>query len=319
MRYPYYTFLELYFTNAVGYYQCGASLIGPDVVLTAAHCLKIPEYGDLDTDSVKIWVNRTSNYDSTKYGFLRTVVDFVVHPGFDDVTEANDIAVIKLNAAVVGVPIVQINRNTSIPSPTQSLTAIGLGLTESDSFANSLMQVSMKPVSFQVCKNYDEFGEAIVLDDQMLCAGGTKDTCGGDSGGPLLVRGTDARSDVQVGITSFGSDLGCGIADAPGVYTRISYHAKWIDKQLCLLSSNKPTACPSTPKPSTKPPTRKPTTKPPTRKPTTKPPTRKPTTKPPTRKPTTRPPTRKPTSKPPTRKPTTKPPTRKLRLTDRSL
>jgi trypsin len=294
-RFPYFTYLELTFANVGGVFYCGASLIAPDVVLTAGHCMRAFS----DIQPIKVWVNRTSKNDSDNFGFRRKSVNIVVHPGYDDFNAANDIAVIKLDAPVAGVPTVQINRNASIPMPTQALTAIGLGLTISggdiSTLPNKLMRVSMNPVSFQVCKNYDGFGDAIVLDDQMLCAGGAKDTCNGDSGGPLLVQGTIPQRDVQVGITSFGSNYGCGLADAPGVYSRVSYHAKWIDKQLCQLSSSKPTACPSTQKPSTKP-----STKPPTRKPT-KLPTRKPSTKPPTRKPTMRP-TRKPT-KMPTRKP----------------
>ena len=274
-RFPYYTYLDIYYAELGGFAQCGASLIAPDVVLTAGHCMIIVR----DTTDVTVWVNRTSRYDRANFGFRRKAVNILVHPGYDNVTFANDIAVIKLGATVLGVPTVQINRNASIPLPNQSLTAIGMGVTSTaigDFLPDNLMRVSVMPVSFQICKSYDFFGTLIVRDDQMICAGGVKDTCYGDSGSPLLVQGVNAQSDVQVGITSFGSIDGCGIAGAPGVYTRVSHHANWIDKQLCQLSSFKPTACPSAQKPSTKPPTRKPLTKPPTRKPT-KSPTRKPT------------------------------------------
>ncbi|KAI2488706.1 trypsin-like serine protease [Fragilaria crotonensis] len=310
-RYPYYSQLILTFSNVFGLYYCAGSLIASDIVLTAAHCLSIPDFGPVS--GVEVWVNRTASYDSTQYGIERLAATFVVHPDYDDLTEANDIAIIKLNKPVFGVPFVKINRNASIPVVTQSLTAIGLGYTSNDAYglADYLMEVSMKPVSFQICKNVTSYGKATIVDALMLCAGGSKDTCGGDSGGPLFLRGTIARSDVQVGITSFGSDLGCGIASAPGVYTRVSRYAQWIDQQVCQLSSVKPSTCPATQKPSTNAPTRKPSTKPPTRKPSTKPPTRKPSTKPPTRKPSTRPPTRKPSTRPPTRKPSTRAPTRK--------
>ena len=43
----------------------------------------------------------------------------------------------------------------------------------------------------------------------------------GDSGGPLTYNG------VQVGLTSFGSSLGCE-AGQPDAFTRISYFRDWI-------------------------------------------------------------------------------------------
>jgi len=62
----------------------------------------------------------------------------------------------------------------------------------------------------------------------MLCAGlaeGGRDTCYGDSGGPLMVD-DGAGGALQAGITSFGT--GCAIAGFPGVYTRTDAFAGWI-------------------------------------------------------------------------------------------
>jgi secreted trypsin-like serine protease len=287
-RYPYYSQLILSFTKANGLSYCGGSLIASDIVLTAAHCLSVPKFGPLF--SVEVWVNSTAMYDATRFGIERSAVKFVVHPDFNYLTGVNDIAIIKLNKPVTRVPFVKINRNASIPVTTQLLTAIGSGYTSNDAngLPDYLMRVSMKPVSFPTCKKITSARNATLVDALMLCAGGAKDTCLGDSGGPLFIRGRIARKDVQVGITSFGSDLGCGIAGVPSVYTRVSRYARWIDKQVCQLSSRKPSTCPATQKP----PTRKPSTKPPTRKSPTKPPTRKSPTKPPTRKPTRKAPTR---------------------------
>jgi uncharacterized repeat protein (TIGR01451 family) len=62
----------------------------------------------------------------------------------------------------------------------------------------------------------------------MLCAGlawGGRDTCFGDSGGPLMVD-DGAGGAFQAGITSFGT--GCAIAGFYGVYTRVAVFADWI-------------------------------------------------------------------------------------------
>ena len=60
-----------------------------------------------------------------------------------------------------------------------------------------------------------------------LCTGGTgyrPATCHGDSGGPLVVE--TAAGPLQIGITSYGSAVGCGIA--PDYFTRVSSVQTWI-------------------------------------------------------------------------------------------
>lgn len=63
-----------------------------------------------------------------------------------------------------------------------------------------------------------------------ICAGGSdgKDSCRGDSGGPLMLieRQYMKENYVAVGIVSFG--LGCGIRGIPAVYTRVSSYVQWI-------------------------------------------------------------------------------------------
>ena len=64
-------------------------------------------------------------------------------------------------------------------------------------------------------------GIAVVLYPEMMCAGyktGGKDSCKGDSGGPLMVRQKDGRW-VLVGIVSAG--FSCGQPGQPGIYHRL--------------------------------------------------------------------------------------------------
>jgi secreted trypsin-like serine protease len=67
------------------------------------------------------------------------------------------------------------------------------------------------------------------LTDNMFCAGveeGGKDSCNGDSGGPMFRRDPDGRF-VQVGIVSWGPTQ-CAMAGTPGVYTRLSLFTDWV-------------------------------------------------------------------------------------------
>lgn len=66
---------------------------------------------------------------------------------------------------------------------------------------------------------------------RQICAGdrNRKDSCGGDSGGPLQTIGpfNNDACFVQHGIVSFGPRF-CGQEGFPGVYTRVAYYMDWI-------------------------------------------------------------------------------------------
>ncbi|KAK2158570.1 hypothetical protein LSH36_167g04029 [Paralvinella palmiformis] len=67
------------------------------------------------------------------------------------------------------------------------------------------------------------------ITDNMICAGlpeGGRDSCSGDSGGPLICQLSDQKW-YLVGIVSFGND--CALPNFPGVYTRISKYITWIN------------------------------------------------------------------------------------------
>ena len=67
----------------------------------------------------------------------------------------------------------------------------------------------------------------------ILCAGGDegKDTCAGDSGGPLLLNKNKIKY-FLVGITSYGLGRNCGTRNLQGVYTNVNYYHQWIVDRL---------------------------------------------------------------------------------------
>ncbi|RWS01452.1 trypsin 3A1-like protein [Dinothrombium tinctorium] len=69
------------------------------------------------------------------------------------------------------------------------------------------------------------------ITETMICAGEEgKDSCGGDSGGPLF--GSVLRNAKLFGIVSFG--IGCGRKDRAGVYTRVQNFTDWIESNMKL-------------------------------------------------------------------------------------
>ena len=66
--------------------------------------------------------------------------------------------------------------------------------------------------------------------ETQICAGDPgRDSCFGDSGGPLLAK-TETDEVVQTGIVSFGS-VRCGDG-TPGIYTKVSAFTSWIESNL---------------------------------------------------------------------------------------
>jgi secreted trypsin-like serine protease len=215
-------------------------------------------------------VNYTSDVHTTGYEYPRKVTKWIHFPDYNSNTDVADLGILILDSPVNGVPLIKLNSASSTPTVGQSLSVIGFGYIDNEETdPEYLMEVSVPTVSQQDCNDSDSYDGKIVQ-SAMICAGpsqGGKDSCNGDSGGPLFVRGKSASEDIQVGIVSFGDASGCAIPDYPGVYTRVSTYVKWIQDMTCQNSKYKPQSCtnvnPSTPtnKPKPNKPTMKPTKK----------------------------------------------------------
>ena len=102
--------------------------------------------------------------------------------------------------------------------------------------SNVKLQVWVPVVSSEECGGiYRQ--KRVSIGDGQICAGGVegKDSCIGDSGGPLMSTGIspgDGRARYFIaGVVSFGPES-CGMKDWPGVYTRVSHYTDWILNQL---------------------------------------------------------------------------------------
>jgi secreted trypsin-like serine protease len=151
--------------------------------------------------------------------------------------------VIKLDGIITVTDPVRINNDYSLPNPSYILTVAGWGATSDDGaeYPTLLQEVDLFYVPNGLCKRItdnDGLSLGTSLFDDMMCATDYgKDSCSGDSGGPLLVLGSSPSDDMQVGVVSWG--YGCA-TPIPGIYHRLSYSYDWIRAMICSRSAAPP-------------------------------------------------------------------------------
>jgi trypsin len=249
-----------WFISSTGNYFCGASLIYPDVALTAAHCIlafaprsivligttRRGEYDSSITSSNSTNSNRTNQSS-------RTITAVLPHPLYNEQTIEYDYMLLQLDrpidAAVDGgaTPIA-VNFDDAIPADDEELLVMGFGQTSYNGQVSAeLLQVPLQAVNAETCALQYARLLPDLNEDILLCASGLEfgqGSCQGDSGGPLVTTRTNTTTGqeelLQVGIVSFGAF--CALQRFPGVYARTSGVSDWIQQGICQLSQDPPSA-----------------------------------------------------------------------------
>ncbi|XP_065204395.1 phenoloxidase-activating factor 2-like [Planococcus citri] len=225
---------------------CGASILSPYIVLTAAHCINNIDISTLRVRAGDFIINGES--DERLPHQDRTVNNILIHSNHSRKVLHNDLALITVNEpftygdhiSSVCTSINDISYATSSSYDPENCLVTGWTSVTDNTAQNKLRRVSASIMSTESCENNlreTRLGRTFKLHPSFLCAKEEQSVCKGHGGGPLVcVSRSNPNKYVQVGVVSWG--VGCD-RNLPGVYASLENNSEWLTTEFNNLNANR--------------------------------------------------------------------------------
>jgi endonuclease G len=214
-------FLDCVAVGSDAQWGCTGTLIGPNTVLSAGHCVEV---------ATRVFFGS----DVTKPGVVVRVKKRVRHPRYHQGGKRNDLMVLVLERDVADVPPRKLATRSRIEAASDG-RVVGFGATEaSGTFGyGRKLQVDV-PIASPSCRGKvggEDDSSSYGCDRNLELVAGrsllARDSCDGDSGGPFYVD--DGAGDwLLAGATSRATDSALSNCGDGGIYVRVDRFKTWI-------------------------------------------------------------------------------------------
>ncbi len=216
-------------TTPSGQQFCGGTVISPDAVLTAGHCVAGANPGQIRV------ITSRPDLSNEATGQVRAVQDVFVHPKFLR-RGRHDVAVLRFGISTMAPPAALPTpaEDATETAPGEELRVAGWGSTKRAGGRDSdvLRDVATFAVEDRKCSSSFRFfrpGEEICTQGERT-GEHRRSACYGDSGGPLIADSPSGA--LLAGVVSYGGTR-CGVKK-PTVYARVADNLAFIENKADL-------------------------------------------------------------------------------------